>query len=130
MGNTIKLVSGFILFVIGVLIAYETIAYNLLDILLAVGGIIAIVGIVLAFSYFLDSSADRTTNKIKEFLESKENNSYSFGRKSNDDNRPLKVRKEFNDYDDGNYDEFVRLNEIKNVKKNKHMISKLKSEKG
>ena len=32
-GNTIKLVSGFILFVIGILIAYETSVYNLLDIL-------------------------------------------------------------------------------------------------
>ena len=41
MGNTIKLVSGFILFVVGVLIAYETSVYNLLDILLVVGLIIA-----------------------------------------------------------------------------------------
>ena len=72
-GNTIKLVSGFILFVIGVLIAYETVIYNLVDILLIVGLIISIVGIILIVSYFVDSNADRTTNKIKEFLESREN---------------------------------------------------------
>ena len=72
-GNTIKLVSGFILFVIGVLIAYETAIYNLIDILLIVGLVISIVGIILIVSYFVDSNADRTTNKIKEFLESREN---------------------------------------------------------
>lgn len=109
-GNTIKLVSGFILFVIGVLLAYETIVYNLIDLLMMVGFIISIVGIIMMVSYFVDSNADRTTNKIKEFLESKEGNSHSFKRferKSEDDNRPLKVRKEFNDYDDGDYEEFV-----------------------
>lgn len=111
MGNTIKLVSGFILFVVGVLIAYETVAYNLLDILLAVGGIIAIVGMVLAFSYFLDSSADRTTNKIKEFLESKDINSGSFSgfeRKSSNQNGPLRVRQNYDDYgyDDGDEYEY------------------------
>lgn len=105
-GNTIKLVSGFILFVIGVLIVYETMAYNMLDILLAVGGIIAIVGIVLVFSYFLDSSADRTINKIKEFLESRDNNSglsNGLNRKSSNQNGPLKVRRNYDDYgyDDG-----------------------------
>ena len=104
-GNTIKLVSGFILFVIGVLIAYETAIYNLIDILLIVGLIISIVGIILIVSYFVESNADRTTNKIKEFLESRENGGRSFSafeRKSDDKNSngPLKVRKEFNDYDD------------------------------
>ena len=53
-GNTIKLVSGFILFVIGILIAYETAAYNLADILLIVGLVISIVGIILMISYFID----------------------------------------------------------------------------
>ena len=108
-GNTIKLVSGFILFVIGVLLAYETVVYNLIDLLLIVGLIISIVGIIIMVSYFVDSNADRTTNKIKEFLESRENSSRSFAgfeRKSNDDNRPLKVRKDYNDYDDG-YEEFI-----------------------
>ncbi len=109
-GNTIKLVSGFILFVIGVLIAYETAIYNLLDILLIVGLIISIVGIILIVSYFVESNADRTTDKIKEFLESREVKGPSLGtfdRKSKDASSkgPLKVRKEFNDYDDSQYSE-------------------------
>ncbi len=100
-GNTIKLVSGFILFVIGVLIAYETTVYNLIDILLIVGLIISIVGIIILISYFVDSNADRTTNKIKEFIESREGQPSfrELDRKSdnNASNGPLKVRKEFND---------------------------------
>lgn len=111
MGNTIKLVSGFILFVIGVLIAYETSVYNLIDILLIVGLFIAIVGIILMVSYFVDSNADRTTNMIKEFLESKDINSSSLGgfeRNNNNANGPLKVRRDFNDYDDNvEYDDLV-----------------------
>ena len=104
-GNTIKLVSGFILFVIGVLIAYETAVYNLVDILLIVGLAISIVGIILLVSYFVDSNADRTTNKIKEFLESREGNGRSFGgfergSNKNNSNGPLRVRKDYNDYDD------------------------------
>ena len=109
MGSTIKLVSGFILFVIGVLIAYETSVYNLLDILLVVGLIISIVGIIMIVSYFVDSNADRTTNMIKEFLESKDINTSSLGnfeRKSNND-MPLKVRKDYNEYDDSDYEELV-----------------------
>ena len=109
-GNTIKLVSGIILLVIGALIAYETMAYNLIDILLIVGLIIAIVGFILLVSYFVESNAERTTNKIKEFLESREGNGPSFGtfdRKSNKNssNGPLKVRKEFNDYEDSEFKE-------------------------
>ena len=72
MGNTLKLVSGFILFVVGILIAYETSVYNLLDILLIVGLVISIVGIIMIVSYFVDSNADRTTNAIKEFITSNE----------------------------------------------------------
>ena len=61
-------------------------------------------------SYFIESNADRTTNKIKEFLESGEVNGRSlnaFERKSkgNSSNGPLKVRREFDDYDDFTYDE-------------------------
>ncbi|MBR4446990.1 hypothetical protein [Methanobrevibacter sp.] len=112
MGNTIKLVSGFILFVIGVLLAYETVVYNLIDILLIVGLIISIVGIIMIVSYFVDLNADRTTNMLKEFLESKDADSPSFRgleRKSKDKNRPLKLRKEFNDdnNNDIEYEEFV-----------------------
>ena len=111
-GNTIKLVSGFILFVIGVLLAYETLVYNLIDILLVVGVIISIVGLIVIFSYFIDLNATRTTNMLKEFLESREGNSPSFKgfeRKSKENNnRPLKVRKEFNDYgDDVEFEDFI-----------------------
>ncbi len=110
MGNTIKLVSGFILFVIGVLIAYETSVYNLLDILLVVGLIISIVGVILIVSYFVDSNADRTTNMIKEFLESKDINSPSFSgfeKKNDNADRPLKIRNDYNDYEDLAYEELV-----------------------
>jgi len=109
-GNTIKLVSGFILFVIGVLIAYETSVYNLLDILLVVGLIISIVGVILIVSYFVDSNADRTTNMIKEFLESKDINSSSFSgfeKKNDNADRPLKIRNDYNDYEDLAYEELV-----------------------
>lgn len=109
-GNTLKLVSGFILFVVGVLIAYETTVYNLLDFLLIVGLIIAIVGIIMIISYFVDSNADRTTNAIKEFINSNEFNSQAFDRferKSDKRNQPLNVRREFNEYDDVDYEELV-----------------------
>lgn len=104
MGNTIKLVSGFILFVIGVLIAYDASVYNLLDILLIIGLIIAIVGIIMMISHFVESNADRTTNKIKEFLESKEGNS-SFERKNFTGEGPLKIRHDYNDFDDAEYED-------------------------
>ena len=107
MGNTIKLISGFILFVIGVLIAYEASVYKLLDILLVVGLIISIVGVIMIVSYFVDSNADRTTRMIKEFLESKEINSSS-ERKSDNNDLPLKVRRDYNDYeDDLQYEDLV-----------------------
>ena len=109
-GNTLKLVSGFILFVVGILIAYETSVYNLLDILLIVGLIIAIFGIILIISYFVDSNADKTTNAIKDFINSNNINSPSlnrFEKKSENPNQPLRVRREFNEYDDTDYDELV-----------------------
>ena len=103
MGNTIKLVSGFILFVIGILIAYETSVYNLLELLFIVGFIIAIVGIILIISYFVDYNADRTTNMLKDFLSSNEVNAPSLSRsnnKSNDNDGPLRLNRNFNEYDD------------------------------
>ena len=110
-GNTLKLVSGFILFVVGILIAYETSVYNLLDILLMVGLVIAIVGIILIISYFVDSNADKTTNAIKDFINSGEFNAPSLGgrfeRKSNNKGPTLRARNEFNEYDDTDYDELV-----------------------
>ena len=110
MGNTIKLVSGFILFVIGILIAYETSVYNLLDLLLIVGLIISIVGIILIISYFVEYNADRTTNMLKDFLKSNEINAPSFNgfeRKSKNNDGPLRLSREFNEYDDTNYDDLV-----------------------
>ena len=106
MGNTIKLVSGFILLVVGVLIAYETSVYNLVDILLVVGLIIAVVGIIMIISYFVESNADRTTNKIKEFLESKEGNS-SFDKRNTGNEGPLKIRRDYNDFNDDEYEDLV-----------------------
>ncbi|WP_296883288.1 hypothetical protein [uncultured Methanobrevibacter sp.] len=110
MGNTIKLVSGFILFVIGVLIAYETSVYNLLDILLIVGLIISIVGIILIVSYFVEYNADRTTNMLKDFLKSDEMNAPRFNklnRKSKENRNSLRVQRNYDDYDDGGYDDLV-----------------------
>ena len=109
MGNTLKLVSGFILFVIGVIIAYETVTYNLLDILLIVGFIIAIAGVVVLISYFVDSNADRTSNVLKDFFESNEFDSSSFRRSNNNSslhNGPLRVRDDYEDYGE-EYDELV-----------------------
>ena len=96
MGNAIKLVSGFILFVIGVLISYETYTYNLVDILLIVGLLIIVIGMVLIASYIVESNVDKTANKIKEFLDSKEVNS-GFNRQ-NTSQGPLRVRREYDDY--------------------------------
>ena len=110
MGNTIKLVSGFILFVIGILIAYETSVYNLLDILLIVGLIISIVGLILIVSYFVEYNADRTTNMIKDFISSNNINAPNFNkleRKSKDDKPRLRVQNQFNEYDDSDYNDLV-----------------------
>lgn len=111
MGNTIKLVSGFILFVVGILIAYETSVYNLLDLLLIVGLIISIVGLILIISYFVDYNADRTTNMLKDFLSSDEYNKPSLGRFENKskNNRPpqLRVSDNYGDYGDEGYDDLV-----------------------
>ena len=109
MGNTLKLVSGFILFVFGALMAYETSVYNLLDILLIVGFIIAIVGVILIVSYFVDTNADRTTNMLKDLINSGEFNAPSLGKSKDNsklDEGPLRVRRDYND-DIEEYDELV-----------------------
>ncbi len=112
LGNTLKFVSGIILFVIGVVISYAVLAYNLMDVLMMVGFLISIVGVILIISYFVDSSAEKTTNLIKEFLNSSDNRSSSVNfskRKSHSDfnnNGPLIMRPENDDYDYGkNIDE-------------------------
>ena len=110
MGNTIKLVSGFILFVIGILIAYETMVYNLIGILLIVSFIISVVGIILIVSYFVEYNANRTTNMIKEFLSSDENKGSSlsrFDRKQDNNTRSLRPQNDFNEYGDEEYHDLV-----------------------
>ena len=109
MGNTIKLVSGFILFIIGVILAYETTVYNLIDILLFVGLLISIVGIIIMTSYFADSNATRTTNMIKEFLESREKSSSSFrglNKQFTKDDHPLRIQNELNESSNRDYHDF------------------------
>jgi hypothetical protein len=107
LGNTLKFVSGIILFVVGVIISYEVITYNLIDVLLMVGFLIAIVGIILIISYFVDENAEKTGGIIKEFLNSADINTSSINlskrnsksRSYSDNNGPLIVRPENDDYD-------------------------------
>lgn len=105
-GNTLKLISGFILFVVGVLIVYETNVYNLIDILLVVGLIIAIAGIIMIIGYFVDSNADKTSSIVKEFLESNNFRSSSFNNDSNSNDGPLKIRDNFDNYYEEDFSEY------------------------
>ena len=109
-GNTLKFISGIILFVIGILIAYGATIYNLVDILLMVGFLISIVGVILIISYFVDSNADKTTSVIKEFLNSKDFDSSSInfpkrgsrnGNSNFESHGPLRMQ---SDYDDDDID--------------------------
>ena len=110
MGNMVKLVSGFVLFVIGILISYEALIFNLSGLLLIVSVIISIVGLIMIVSYFIDSNAIRTTNMIKEFMESEGNNYSSFrgSNKNKRDNGPLRIQKGYNKTNNTNFREFVR----------------------
>ncbi len=109
LGNTLKFVSGIILFVIGVVISYEVMIYNLIDVLLMVGFLIAIVGIILIISYFVDANAEKTSGLIKDFLNSAEIDTSSINlpkrssrsRNDFDRNGPLIMRQEHDDYDYG-----------------------------
>lgn len=109
LGNTLKFVSGIILFVIGVVISYEVMIYNLIDVLLMVGFLIAIVGIILIISYFVDANAEKTSGLIKDFLNSAEIDTSSINlpkrssrsRNDFDRNGPLIMRPEHDDYDYG-----------------------------
>ena len=105
-GNTLKLISGFILFVVGVLIVYETNVYNLIDILLVVGFLIAIVGIIIIISYFVDANADKTSSIVKEFLESNNFKSPSFNKVSKNNDGPLKIRDTFDNYYEDDLSEY------------------------
>ena len=109
LGNTLKFVSGIILFVVGMVISYEVMVYNLIDVLLMVGFLIAIVGVILIISYFVDSNAEKTSGLIKDFLNSSEFNksSINFPKRNSkskndfDNNGPLIMRAEQDDYDYG-----------------------------
>ena len=105
-GNTLKLISGFILFVVGVLIVYEVNVYNLIDILLVVGFLIAIVGIIMIISYFVDANADKTSSIVKEFLESNSFKSPSFNKESKTNEGPLKIRNTFDNYYEDDLSEY------------------------
>ena len=108
-GNTLKLISGFVLFVVGVLITFEASIYNLMEILVVLGFIIAIAGIIMVISYFVDANADRTSTLFREFLESDNFNASSFRNKNHDDKSksPLRIRNDFDDYDD----DFIEFDE-------------------
>lgn len=102
-GNTLKLISGFVLFVVGVLITFEASVYNLVEILVVLGFIIAIAGIIMVISYFVDANADKTSTLFREFFESDNFTSQSFRNKNHDDvesKGPLRIRNDFDDYDD------------------------------
>lgn len=109
LGNTLKFVSGIILFVVGVIISYEVMVYNLVDVLLMVGFLIAIVGIILIISYFVDENAEKTGGIIKDFLNSADigTSSINFLKRNSklhsnfDNNGPLIMRPENDDYDYG-----------------------------
>ncbi len=70
MGNTLKLISGIILFICGIVLVYVTYANHLLDILLFAGFIITIIGIILIIGHFVDSSADKTRSLISDIVNS------------------------------------------------------------
>lgn len=117
MGSKLKLIAGFLLFVIGVFIGYETITYALVDVLLVLAFILAMAGLIAMVSYFVDSSVDKTSGILQEVLNSTVNASNSIKRSNDSDNnnsQPLKVRKEFNDYyepEEPSYNEVSEFNE-------------------
>lgn len=111
MEKMVKLISGFVLFILGVVLVYEANLYHLQDFLLVIGFILAICGILLILNYFIDNSADKTGRVIKEIIDKSQD--YRKDNKSEDDpSKPLKVRQEFNDYNDFNedYGEEIDLN--------------------
>ncbi len=108
-GNLYKLISGLILFIIGIVISYETTVYRLVDILLIIGFIIAIIGIILIISYFVDSSASKTGDLIRDIIKNDKGGSFTMEKLNSSSNEeenssgPLKIRKEFDNYDDDFY---------------------------
>ena len=108
-GNFNKLISGLILFIVGIVIFYETTTYNLLDFLLVIGFILAFIGIILMIGYFVDSSALKTGNLIKEVIKNNNGGNFSMDKlRSNSvpeetPRGPLRVRREFDNYEEDFY---------------------------
>lgn len=109
-GNLNKLISGLILFIVGIVIFYETTVYNLLDFLLVIGFILAFIGIILMIGYFVDSSALKTGNLIKEVIKNTNSGNFSMDKwkttpasEEATPTGPLRVRREFDNYDDDFY---------------------------
>jgi hypothetical protein len=129
LGSTLKFVSGIILFVVGVVISYEVITYNLIDILLMVSFLISIVGIILIISYFFDSNAEKTSGLIKEFLNSRDKSAINFSKRDSssnfDRNGPLIMRpKQDDDYDYGENIDDSGLWEYYESEKNQGLTSR------
>ena len=128
MGTTLKLVSGIILFVVGVVLSYEVITYNLIDILLMVSFLISIVGIILIISYFFDSNAEKTSGLIKEFLNSRDKSAINFSKRDSSSNfaknGPLIMRPEHDDYDYGENIDDSGLWEYYESEKNQGLTSR------
>lgn len=112
MNKILKLISGFILFIIGILIVYQANLYHLQDFLLVIGFVLAICGILLILNYFIDSYTDKTGKIIREVVD-KSFDVRKESRFNDSDQKPLKVRSEFNDYDNQeevDYGEEIDLN--------------------
>lgn len=128
MGTTLKFVSGIILFVVGVVLSYEVITYNLIDILLMVSFLISIVGIILIISYFFDSNAEKTSGLIKEFLNSRDKSTINFSKRDSSSNfaknGPLIMRPEHDDYDYGENIDDSGLWEYYESEKNQGLTSR------
>ena len=128
MGTTLKFVSGIILFVVGVVLSYEVITYNLIDILLMVSFLISIVGIILIISYFFDSNAEKTSGLIKEFLNSRDKSAINFSKRDSSSNfaknGPLIMRPEHDDYDYGENIDDSGLWEYYESEKNQGLTSR------
>lgn len=104
MENIGKLISGISLLAIGIFISYEAYVYMLKDIILVTGALIALVGVIVIISYVVDSSINKSNNRFQEYIKSSNffNNS---GVSKND--KPLKIRTEFDNYEEEYYDEDV-----------------------
>lgn len=123
MGKIGKLIAGIIFLIVGVFIAYIAYSNNLIDIILILGGLIAIVGIIFIIIYFIDSSADQTRELFKDYVEKKSNIQFPDIKISGSQNKqeeevqrgPLRIRREFDNYDEEFYgDDMTYVEEDEN----------------